>query len=183
MQGYARMLVIGGIVAVLALAAVAFAVAETGPGGDTPARDDSPVQATDAARPTAPAATDAPVVGSPEDDGAGDDDGEQAENEQLDGADDVERTTALNPAGHCVALPDTSDVIQHPDKHANWTIADCEPASDADDAPDADEPDDDGDAEKVPAINPGGVCTEISADSDVVRHPEEHPGWTLGECD
>jgi hypothetical protein len=180
------MLVIGGIVAVLALAAVAFAVAETG--GDSPAQDDSSVQATDAA-----AATDAPVT-SPEGDETDGDDGEQADSEQDDGADDAGTTTALNPAGHCVELPDTSDVIQHPDKHTNWTIADCEPSSDsgspdedeADDAPDADEPDDDGDgqeAEMVPATNPGGVCTEVSANSDVVRHPEKHPGWTLGECE
>ena len=109
-------------------------------------------------------------------------------------ADDAGRTTALNPAGHCVELPDTSDVVQHPDKHDNWTIADCEPSSDSgspdgdddDDTPDAGEPDDDGDgegAEMVPATNPGGVCTEVSANSDVALHPEKHPGWTLGECE
>lgn len=182
MQGYARMLVIGGIVAMLSLGVVAFAVAETG--SDSPARDDS------AATPTA-TATDAPVVAPPEDDEA-DDDGEQAVAEQDDVADDVERTTALNPAGHCVALPNTSDVIQHPEKHTTWTIADCEPSSesgspDGDDGDDtdADEPNDDGDGEgteKVPATNPGGVCTEVSANSDVALHPEKHPGWTLGEC-
>ena len=122
MQGYVRMLMIGGIVAVMALAAVAFAVAETG--GDSPAGDDSAVQATDAATPTA-TETEAPVVGTHEDNEAADD-GERADDEQDDGADDAGTTTALNPAGRCVELPDTSDVVQHPERHANWAIADCE---------------------------------------------------------
>ncbi len=37
------------------------------------------------------------------------------------------RTAATNPGGHCVALPDTSDIIRHPDKHPDWHVlgGDC----------------------------------------------------------
>jgi hypothetical protein len=204
MQKYARMGMIGGIVAVLALAAVAFAVAS---GDDnSPPVDDPAVQTTDGASPTAAAETDAPT-GTPfddEDDGdepeENDDDREQPAGNEDEGDDedgeDSGTTTALNPAGHCVELPSTSDVIQDPDQHDNWTIAECDPQNDGpddgddvDETPDAEEPDEDGDddgdgqpAELIPATNPGGQCTQIAANSDVARHPEKHPGWTLGEC-
>ena len=32
------------------------------------------------------------------------------------------RVAALNPAGHCVMLPETSDIIRHPEKHPNWHV-------------------------------------------------------------
>ena len=32
------------------------------------------------------------------------------------------RAAALNPAGHCVMLPETSDIIRHPEKHPNWHV-------------------------------------------------------------
>ena len=36
------------------------------------------------------------------------------------GASPGPRTAATNPDGHCVMLPDTSDVIRQPDKHPAW---------------------------------------------------------------
>jgi hypothetical protein len=198
MQKYARMGVIGGTVALLALAAVAFAVAAGDSGA--PPRDNLTLEATDPATPTSAPETDAPTAtlnltpaATPLDD---EDDGEEpAGNEGQGDGPERETTTALNPAGHCVELPNTSDVIQDPEQHDNWTITDCDPQDegpdgDGDDPTETPEPqetddgdDDDGASELVPATNPGGQCTQIAADSDVVRHPDKHPGWTLGECE
>jgi hypothetical protein len=38
------------------------------------------------------------------------------------GASPGPRTAATNPDGQCVMLPDTSDVIRHPDKHSGWQV-------------------------------------------------------------
>lgn len=47
------------------------------------------------------------------------------------GASPGSRTAATNPDRHCVMLPDTSDIIRHPDKHSDWHVmgGECPSAS------------------------------------------------------
>jgi hypothetical protein len=35
------------------------------------------------------------------------------------------RTPAVNPAGRCIMLPNSSDIIRNPDKHSNWSVGGC----------------------------------------------------------
>ena len=120
--------------------------------------------------------------------------GEGRSKDEDTGASPNERTTAVNPAGHCVDLPDTSNIIGQPDKHPNWTIQPCELADDPA-SHDAEDPEDEPGARdgqhddgsgppegRTPALNPDGVCIEMPNNSDVVRHPEKHPAWTVAGC-
>ncbi len=34
----------------------------------------------------------------------------------------ISKVAADNPDGHCVMLPSTSDIVEHPDKHPQWHI-------------------------------------------------------------
>ncbi len=184
MNSFVRKVAIGGAVALLALGAIAFAVADydsSDNGGPAIAENEeneaTPVATaepsdSDEATPTPEAAV-SPDLAEPND---------------AEIAGDAGTTTALNPAGHCVALPNTSDVIQHPEKHTKWTITDCEPSDE--EIPDLEEPDEgagdddggNGPVEKLPAMNPAGKCKSLPVTSDIVRHPEKHPGWVLGDC-
>lgn len=179
--------VVGGMVAVLALGAIAFAVADSASNGDTSAPENVAEEAT----PTASAIEETDQETSTRAATEATDALDSSATESAEPANgDLETTTALNPAGHCVAVPNTSDVIRHPDKHTRWTITACEPSDDGEEQ-DADEPEDieEGNAaednesvEKVPATNPSGKCKELPVTSDIVQHPEKHPGWELGEC-
>lgn len=180
------------LAATLTLGVVAFAAATTG--SDEP----SPQPSSSVSASLAPAADDvadtaaptvsssAPITGVPGEDHSEQDDASASPDE---------RTTAVNPAGHCVDLPASSNVIAHPDKHPNWTIEPCEPDGDAT-SPDGEEPEDDRGASdgeqpeggsgppegRTPALNPDGACIEMPNNSDIVRHPEKHPDWTVAGC-
>ena len=197
MRGPAIKLLLAVVAATLTLGVVAFAAATTGSDEPSPQPSNSVAPASlaptsesseDVAETAAPTgSTSEPVDAEP---------GEGPSEEADSGESPKERTTALNPAGHCVDLPNSSNIIKHPEKHPTWTIQPCEPDGDAtspeaeepeDDpgAPDVEEPDDDGgDAPegRTPALNPDGVCIEMPNSSDIVRHPEKHQNWTVAGC-
>jgi hypothetical protein len=37
---------------------------------------------------------------------------------------------------------------------------------------------------RVAAVNPAGHCVMLPANSDIISHPEKHPGWHVigGQC-
>jgi hypothetical protein len=172
-----------GIVVLLALGAIAMAIADAGSGDDAPngVAQEATAAPVESEQPS-PVPTEA---AEPTEEPAANDDAEQES--EAESASDAGTTTALNPAGHCVELPNDSDIVRNPDKHDNWTITACQPQND-DEKPDMDEPDGgdgengNGPPEKVSMTNPAGQCVELPVTSDVVRNPQKHPGWTLG-CD
>ncbi|MEX0684081.1 MAG: hypothetical protein WD904_11010 [Dehalococcoidia bacterium] len=135
-----------------------------------------------------PDATDGPIdFGTPptdQSDPLQDDDSPPADDEGT-AAGSIEGTTpALNPGGHCVELPNDSDVVQNPDKHPNWITGGCEPGQV--EPPEGQEPLVDGNGPPdgtTPSLNPEGVCVGLPNNSDVVRNPDKHPNWTVGGCE
>lgn len=194
MHGLAIKLFFAVLAAALTLGVVALAAATTG--SDEPSAQPSGSVAPASLAPTSGSAGDVPeiealvgptsepVPGAPTEPSVDADTGESPK----------ERTTALNPAGRCVDLPDSSNIIEEPDKHPNWTVQPCEPDGDATDtqepeddhgAPDGEQPEDNGGGPpqgRTPALNPDGVCIEMPNNSDIVQHPEKHAAWTVGAC-
>lgn len=94
----------------------------------------------------------------------------------------IEGTTpALNPGGHCIELPNDSDVVRNPEKHPNWVVGRCEPRNEP---PEGEEqPGEGGPPEgRTPSMNPDGVCVSMPNNSDIVRNPDKHPNWVVGGC-
>jgi hypothetical protein len=91
-------------------------------------------------------------------------------------------TPALNPGGHCVVLPNDSDIVRNPDKHPNWTVGACVPdevePGNGDSGEDNDPPE-----RRTPSLNPDGVCVNLPNNSDIVRNPQKHPEWVVGGCE
>ena len=198
--------------AALMLAAIAMAQAGDGDGdrtetpgvasaapSKTPDADEdltpaAPSSSTVFATPPADASDELPEDDSDNDSQAAEDDDDDADeaddDEDGDEADDeadgsIEGTTpALNPGGHCVELPNDSDVVQNPDKHSNWVVGGCEPGDV--EAPESEEQPGEGSGPpegRTPSLNPEGVCVALPNNSDVVRNPDKHPNWTVGGCE
>lgn len=199
------------LAAALTLAVVALAAATAGSEGSYPQPSGSVAPASVA--PTSGSADDVPGIdatavptSAPATDAPRGEPSEGADTGEL----PTERTSAVNPGGQCVDLPDSSNIIEDPNKHPKWTIQPCQPAGDpasqtpgaeqADEGsgqPDVAEPTDGPEAPdgadppsnsggppqgRTPALNPDGVCVEMPNNSDVVRHPEKHPTWTVADC-
>jgi hypothetical protein len=111
------------------------------------------------------------------------------------------KMAATNPDGHCVMLPPTSDIVEQPDKHPDWQLlgGDCAtpspggssgsptPAAQEDENADGSGPSESPGASPGPrtaATNPDGHCVMLPDTSDVIRHPDKHPGWNVtgGGC-
>jgi hypothetical protein len=148
------------------------------PAGSPPADTDAPPAQTDPPAPTPPVNQESIDQAAPDDD---------QEDVAVSGT-----TTALNPAGHCVELPNVSDIVIHPEKHPDWTIEVCVPGEaglpDGTDDPPADGEELPGEGGgppegRTPALNPDGQCVELPNNSDIAQHPEKHPEWTVGGCE
>jgi hypothetical protein len=196
----AKLSAVAVLAVVAALVVIAVAAAQSG-GDNTEGDTPSPtLTATPVATPGIPEPTDSPeptdtpkpspspepvpssdVTPSPE---PGDDDAvEDTESDEVRGP--LEGTTSsLNPAGHCVELPNNSDIVLDPAQHPNWAVGSCDGGDSAGD--------DDGDTPgegngppsgRTPSLNPEGVCVALPNNSDIVQNPGNHPGWTVGGCD
>lgn len=149
------------------------ATGEPSPAAPDPIDSVTPADVSETERPGTPD-TDGPTHGT---------DGPTADDEGESYADSIEGTTiALNPGGHCVELPNDSDVLRNPDKHKNWVVGSCEPG-------DVEPPDREGSGEgigppegRTPSLNPEGVCVNMPNNSDIVRNPDKHPDWVVGGC-
>ncbi len=104
------------------------------------------------------------------------------------------KMAAANPDGHCVMLPATSDIVEQPEKHPGWQLlgGDCAtpspggpsgsptPGAQGDENSDSNAPSGSPAASSGPrteATNPDGHCVMLPDVSDVIRHPDKHPGW------
>jgi hypothetical protein len=104
------------------------------------------------------------------------------------------KMAAANPDGHCVMLPATSDIVEQPEKHPDWHVlgGDCAtpspggssgsptPTAQGDENSGSNGPTESPGASPIPrtvATNPDGHCVMLPDTSDIIRHPEKHPGW------
>jgi hypothetical protein len=184
----------------LAFLLAAIAVAQSGDGDgetgeqttltETPAATLSPGEKASAeptaeptALPTDPAAVPTDDANLPEATNVQPEDEDDTAESEGDSA--VGTTTATNPGGQCVDLPNDSDMLRNPDKHPNWTVGSCDPGQAS--GPDGDPPDvgdENGPPEgRTPSLNADGVCVALPNNSDIVRNPDKHPNWVVGGCD
>jgi len=94
------------------------------------------------------------------------------------------KVAAANPDGHCVMLPVTSDIIEHPTKHPDWHVmgGECPTPSPTPTGSPASPTASPG--ARTAATNPDGHCVMLPDTSDIIRQPEKHPEWHIlgGSC-
>ena len=174
----------------VALSLVAIAVAQAGDGDSGDQSTETPGVAPTTSPLATPGTTDAPSPtlransATLTADGAAPDTGGPAPDKVGETGGSIEGTTpALNPGGHCVELPNDSDVIQTPDKHPNWVVGGCDPG-DIGPPGGTEEPGESNGPPggRTPSLNPQGVCVNLPNNSDIVQNPGKHPNWTVGVC-